>query len=95
MKNAPKLYGYCKENLHTKVWQVTRKREAMLCLRAEVPRYNELYYNSWLIKYDYTNDLWLTLKYECNEPSYTEDVFLAVNMLFQEIADELAKELLC
>lgn len=93
MKNAEELYQYCKKNAHTKRWIASKKQEARICLKDEVPRCNGLYYSSRRIEYDYVSDLWLILENKCNEKSYREDVFIAVNKIFQDIADELTNEL--
>lgn len=93
MKNAEELYQYCKKNGHTRNWIASIKSTARIILREEVPRCNGFYYSSRRIEYDYVSDLWLMLENKCCEKAYREDVFIAVNKLFRDIADELTKEL--
>ena len=93
MKNAEELYQYCKKNFHTKNWIASIKGQARICLKDEVPRCNGSYYSSRRIENDYVSELWLILENKCKENSYREDVFIAVNQIFKDIADELTKEL--
>ncbi|MCM1048315.1 MAG: hypothetical protein NC433_07815 [Clostridiales bacterium] len=93
MKNAEELYQYCKKNLHTKKWIAYIKWQAKICLKDEVPRCNGSYYGSRRIENDYAGELDLILENECKVKSYREDVFIAVNKIFQDIADELTNEL--
>ncbi|MCM1439643.1 MAG: hypothetical protein NC131_10675 [Roseburia sp.] len=92
MKNVQELYNYCKKNMRTKNWIASKKMEARSCFKDDIPHCNGFYYSSRRIEYDYVSDLWLVLEEQCREKAYREDVFVVVNKIFQDIADELTDE---
>ncbi|MCI8891520.1 MAG: hypothetical protein HFH34_09295 [Eubacterium sp.] len=91
MKNAMELYTYCKMNMHTRNWMEKIKSNVISCLKDEVPRCIGNYYNTRRIEYDYISELQLILEVKCREEVQREDVFIVVNMIFKDIADEVTK----